>query len=268
MLTHQDSTEKELVQIGKPATNKLIDALDDSSKTVIAHIILTQIWSNKNEKNYFSTKYVYKDCNQLVGWHYVFNGLVWDWTSETGETIKQSEINKIRTYWTDKLIKKKNVSLDLVQISKDLEDQDNLLYPCSKIYDNNSNSIKYNELYELLGIKSDNSLFGKLWDKFGNDSTMSFYEDCFFITYGPEGLSFRFEKDSTLSTIFVDDSYKGELPYKLKLTDLKSVVENKIGKPFKSGKYVDYTWGWYKDKSLYIDFDKKGKIIKFGISKT
>ena len=268
MLTHRDTTEKELVQIGKPATNKLIEALDDSNKTAIAHIILTQIWGSQSEKNYFSTKYVYKDCNQLVGWHYVYNGVVWDWSSEANETIKQSEIQKIKSYWTQKLIEKKNVSLDLAQILKDLEQQDKVLYPCQKIYDNNSGSVKFQELYGLLDKKSDNPLFKMLWEKFGNDSTMSIYDDCFFVTYGPEGLSFRFEKDSTLSTIFVDNSYKGELPYKLKLTDLKPIVESKIGKPFKSGKYVDNTWGWYKDKSLYLDFDKKGKIIKFGISKT
>ncbi|MFT3701778.1 MAG: hypothetical protein QM802_05385 [Agriterribacter sp.] len=268
MLTHEDSTVKALVKIGKPATNKLIAALDNTSMTVIAHIILTQIWGDNKSKYYFSEKYIYKDCNQLVGTHYTYNGLVWEWYSGREDVIRQSEVDKIKKYWTAKLIDKKTVSIDLAKIASDLDKQDNLLYPCNKIYENNATDIKFQNLYILLNKKSDDSLFEKLWKKFGNDSTVSVYDDCFFITYSPEGLSFRFEKDSTLSTIFVDNSYKGELPYKLKLTDLKPIVENKIGKPFKSGKYVDNTWNWYKDKSLYLDFDKKGKIIKFGISKT
>ncbi len=268
ILTHQDSTEIKLAHIGKPATQKLINVLSDSSKTVIAHIILTEIWGNRKEKYYFSTKYIYKDCNQLIGWHYIYNGLVWNWADETGETIKQSEIQKIQKYWIDKLIEKKKVTLDIVKISKDLERQDNELFPCNKIYDNNSASVKYHDLYELLDKNIENPIFKNLWNKFGNDSTISAYDDCFYINYGAEGLSFRFKTDSILSTIFVDNGYKGELPYNLKLRDLKPVVENKIGKPSKSGRYADNTWGWYKDKSLYLDFDKKGKIIKFAISKS
>jgi hypothetical protein len=267
-LTYQDSTEIQLVHIGQPATRKLIYALGDSSKTVIAHIILTEIWGNRKEKYYFSTKYIYKDCNQLIGWHYVYNGLVWNWASETGETIKKSEIQKIQNYWFNKLIEKKKVTLDIVKISKDLERQDNEQFPCNKIYDNNSASVKYQDLYELLDKNIENPLFKSLWNKFGNDSTIHAFDDCFFINYGVEGLSFRFEKDSILSTIFVTNAYRGEMPYNLKLRDLKPVVENKIGKPSKSGKYDDKTWGWYKEKSLYLDFDKKSKVIKFAISKT
>jgi hypothetical protein len=77
-----------------------------------------------------------------------------------------------------------------------------------------------------------------------------------------------FKTDSTLTKIFINEFYyKGELPYNLKFTDSKSIVRKKIGKPFKSGKYVDNTWGWYKDKYLYLNFDKKRKIIGFSISK-
>lgn len=265
VLTHEDSTEKALVKIGKPATGKLIAALDDTSKTVIAHIILTQIWSTPKDRHRFSQKYIYKDCNQMIGTHYTYNGLVWEWYS--GEVVRQSEVDKIKRYWVAKIVHKKNVSLNQAQIFKDLERQDDIDYPCNKMCENNSANVKYDDLFQLLDRKSDNPLFKTLWDKFGNDSTVSVFNDCFFINYDPEGLSFRFGKDSTLSTIFVENSYKGELPYKLKLTDLKPVVENKIGKPFKAGNYVDNTWGWYKDKSLYLDFDKSGKIIKFGISK-
>ena len=268
VLTHHDKTEQELLKIGKEATNELIAALDNKAKTVIAHIILTQIWEPQNGQNFLGTKYIYKNCNNLIGWHHVYNGLVWDWHEESDLTIEQNEVDKIKNYWKSKLIDKTSTStLNNQSIFDELTKQDESKYPCSKIYDNNSGSVKSIDLFNLLDKKSDDPEFNKLWNNFGNDSTTSSYKDCFFVTYGPEGLSFRFEEDSTLSTIFVYKEYNGELPYDLKLSDLKPDVENKIGQPFESGKYVDNTWGWYKDKHLYLDFNKKGEIIKFGISK-
>ena len=267
VLTHSDKTEQQLLSIGKEATTQLIYSLDDKSKTVMAHIILTQLWEPQNGQNFLGTKYIYKECNNLIGWHHVYNGLVWDWHENTDQTIEQKEIDKIKTYWTSKLIDKRPTqNLNTQAIFDELEKQDESLFPCNKVYDNNSASIKSSELFSLLNKKSDDPLFQELWIRFGNDSTVSSYSDCFFITYGPEGLSFRFEKDSVLSTIFVDNSYTGELPYGLKLTDHKASVEKKIGKPFKSSKYVENTSNWYKQQNLFLDFDKNGKIIKFGIS--
>lgn len=267
VLTHSDSTEQELVRIGKPATGKLVAALSDSRKTVIAHIILTEIWGEKSANHFFSTKYIYRNCNQLVGWHYIHNGLVWEWYSGSGDSIRPAEVEKIKQYWKEKALEGKDVAIDIGRVDRELDRQDELDYPCNKVYDNNSRGVRYNELYQLLGKKSDIAAFSTLWNRFGNDSTVRVFDDCFFITYGPEGLSFRFETDSTLSTIFVEGPYQGELPYKLKLTDLKPVAEKKTGPPFKSGSYSNYTWGWYKDKHLYLDFNEKGKIVKFAISK-
>jgi hypothetical protein len=267
MLTHEDSTEIALVKIGKPVTEKLIKVLPDKNKTVIAHIILTQIWGDNVGKNYFSTKYIYKNCNQLIGWHYSYNGLVWEWYSGKDDSIRQVEIDKIENYWTKKLITKQAVSMDFAKISSDLERQDNLIYPCNKVYENNSTDINYKKLYELLGKNSNDTLFKLLWNKFGNDSTMSNFDDCYFITYGPEGLSFRFEKDSLLSTIFVEDSYKGELPFNLKITDRKKTIEKKIGLPNKERKFQENSWSYYTDKNLSYYFDKEGKILEFYISK-
>ncbi|MGC4102142.1 hypothetical protein [Ferruginibacter sp.] len=266
-LTHQDSTEKTLVKTGKAATEKLINALGDTGKTVIAHIILSEIWRKENEYYGVSTKYIYKNCNQLIGWHNIYNGLVWEWTEETGNTIRQSEIQKIKNYWTAKYVDKKNITMNDARVLTELMVLDYELFPCNKVYDNNSAAVKYKELYELLEKKSDHPLFKSLWNRFGNDSTVKIFDDCFFITYDPEGLSFRFEKDSILSSIFVESPYAGELPNKLKLSDRRPVVENKIGRPFKWGSYVDNTWAWYKAQSLYLDFDKNGKIIKLSISK-
>ncbi|OSZ73882.1 hypothetical protein CAP36_17970 [Chitinophagaceae bacterium IBVUCB2] len=267
VLTHSDKAEQELLSIGKEVTKQLIYSLDDKSKTVIAHIILTQLWEPKNGQNFLGTKYIYKDCNNLIGWHHVYNGLVWDWHEDTDHTIEEKEINKIKTYWTSKIIDQRPTQNLITQVIFDeLGKQDERLFPCNKVYHNNSTSVKSTELFSLLNKKSSDPLFQKLWTRFGNDSTIHSYNDCFFITYGPEGLSFRFEKDSVLSTIFVDNSYTGELPYGLRLTNLKATVEKKIGEPFKSSKYVDNTSNWYKEQNLFLDFDKNGKIIKFAIS--
>lgn len=268
VLTHSDKVEQELLEIGKEATNQLISSLGDKTKTVIAHIILTQLWEPQNGQNFLGTKYIYKNCNDLIGWHHVYNGLVWDWHEDADQTIEQKEIDKIKAYWTAKIIEQQPTdNLNNQKIFEELEQQDKKQFPCNKVYDNNSNSVKYNDLFNLLNKKVTNPLFQALWTGFGNDSTINSYNDCFFINYGAEGLSFRFEKDSTLSTIFVEDNYKGELPYKLKLTDLKATVDKKVGKPFKSSKYVDNISNWYKEQNLFLDFDKKGKIIKFGISR-
>jgi hypothetical protein len=267
VLTHSDKTEQKLLSIGKEATKQLIYSLGDKSKTVIAHIILTQLWEPQNGQNILGTKYIYKDCNNLIGWHHVYNGLVWDWHEDKGQTIGQKEISKIKNYWTSKIIDHRPTqNLNVQAIFEQLEKQDEGLFPCNKVYYNNSTSIKSSELFALLNRKADDPLFQKLWTRFGNDSTIDSFDDSFFISYAPEGLSFRFEKDSILSTIFVEDSYSGELPYGLKLTDLKATVEKKIGKPFKSSKYVDNTSNWYKKQNLYLDFDKKERIIRFGIS--
>lgn len=267
VLTHSNKTEQELLRIGKDATNQLISALNQQQKTVIAHIILTQLWEPQNGQDFLGTKYIYKNCNNLIGWHHVYNGLVWDWHEDTDQTIEQKEIDKIKNYWISKLIDKRPIqNLSTQTIFEELGKQDESKFPCNKVYDNNSTSVKFSELFALLNRKSDDPVFQKLWTRFGNDSTIHTYDDCFFITYGPEGLSFRFEKDSVLNTIFVEDSYTGELPYGLRLADPKATVEKKIGKPFKSSKYVDNTSNWYKEQNLFLDFDKNGKIIKFGIS--
>lgn len=267
MLTHEDSSEIELVKIGKPASEGLIAALSDKNKTVAAHIILTEIWSDTIDKKYFVTKYIHKDCNQLIGWYHIYNGLVWEWYSGIGDSIRQTEIDKIKNYWTQRVIENQNVSIDYSQINSDLRKKDELNYPCNKVYDNNSADIKYSTLYQLLGKNSNDPVFKKLWNKFGNDSTMRFFDDCYFITYGPEGLSFKFGKDSLLFIIFIEDSYKGELPFNLKITDNRKVIEKKIGLPNETCTAYDNTWSYYRNKDLYYYFDKKGKVLELYVSK-
>lgn len=264
VVTHNDSVVQELEKIGRPATAKLLDALNCSSKTVIAHIILTKIWDIGSIQ--MSEGYIYKDCNQLIGFHHMYNGLVWEWYDGIGDSIRQSEIDKIKNYWTKKIYKNVDLSFDYEKISSELMAEDAKRYPCNKVYENNSASIKYSELKQLLGRKHTNHLFNAMCSRLGNDSTTSWFDDCFFVSYGPEGLEFRFEKDSLLSTIFIKDSYKGGLPYDLLMSDEQKDIEKKLGIPEKTFRYTDHISYYYLKKGLNFTFTKDGKIENFYIS--
>lgn len=267
VMTHSNKVEKELLAIGKQATPQLISALSNPSKTAIAHIVLSQIWDAAAEQNNLWTKYIYKNCNKIDGWHHIYNGLVWEWQEETDYTIKPKEVEKIKSYWISKLVEKKpTVKLSNRETLDKLEKQDEIDFPCNKVYGNSSASVKYADLFGLLNKKSNEPGFEAMWTKFGNDSTMSVHNDCFYITYDAEGLSFRFDKDSVLTTIFVEKGYRGELPYNLKLTDLMATVNLKVGAPSKTDKPYDDIYNTYKEQHLFLTFDKKGKITQFGIS--
>ncbi|MCW3084734.1 MAG: hypothetical protein JWP12_2100 [Bacteroidetes bacterium] len=267
VLTHTDSTELELVKIGKPAELKLITALSIPEKTVIAHIILTQISYGDEGTAFLSTGYIYQNCNQLIGWHQFYNGLVWEWSEKNNFTVSAAEISKIQQFWKEKIIDQKDVSIDESALAAKVEEQDRIAYPCNKVYDNNSAGVNYQSLVDLLGKKSDDPAFKNMWNTFGNDSTMHPFNDCFFVNYGPEGLSFRFEKDSLLSTIFVENAYKGELPFGLLWADNKRKVEKKAGKPSKTSQRGNFTFCLYKERSLHLIYDEKNKIKQVSIVK-
>ena len=126
ILNYQDSLVQKLINIGKPATESLVNALKKPEKTVISHIILTNIWEPKIKNDHLSIKYIYKNCDDLVGWHYIFNGLVWEW--ENSDSIKESEIIKVGTYWNNRVADKKSTRFDTDVIFKQLEEADNTLY--------------------------------------------------------------------------------------------------------------------------------------------
>jgi len=262
ILTHRDSLERQLLSIGKFATPYLVEALDDPSKTVIAHIILTQLWDTANYHS-LSTKYIYKNCNDLIGWHRSYNGIVWEWSGETGQTIRQSEIDAIKKYWTARV---KNNSYSRLrtteEILAELDKSDQAVYPCNKVYDNNSAGIRHEDLRNLIGKKSTDDDFAKLWTLFGNDSTISRFSDCYFINYGPEGLSFRFE-DDRLSVIFIDDSYKGTLPYGLDFSFRRSVAIMKVGPASSADKFRAV----FDDKGLFINFSDDNAIKEIALLK-
>ena len=267
VLTHENKFEQELINIGKPASQQLIAALRDKEKTVISHIILSQIWDAEGFRSYMSTKYIYSQCHHLVGWHNIYNGLVWEWYKDRDQVIERAEIDKIFTYWTSRITNNPTESFNDSKIIEDLILWDELKFPCNKVYDNNSAAVQYKDLEDLLHKNLKDAGFKKLWSLFGNDSTIAAFKDCFYINYGAEGLSFRFNKNGMLTTIFVEEGYEGELPDGIQLTDKQPEVEQKIGKPTTTNTYADNTTNDYKKLGLNIDYNKNGEIIKFAISK-
>jgi hypothetical protein len=130
-LTHEDSIENELLEIGQPATEALLKALDNPQKTVIAHIILSRLWEDTIDLGLSGTLYIYKDCTNLIGWHHIYNGIVWEWYSGKSDQIEKSEIEKVKTYWTDKITYGKKVKrFDDLNIFEELKKNDLLKYPC------------------------------------------------------------------------------------------------------------------------------------------
>jgi len=267
VLKHSDSAEQALVAAGKEATPQLIAALAIPSKTAIAHIILSQLWDNTGDMFGLATVYIYKNCNQLDGWHHVYNGLVWEWNAVHYNSIRPSEIEKITQYWqlrtTGKAVKK----WDQRQITTAIFLQDQADFPCDKVYDNKSSTISYPELERLFGKNSRDTAFTNLWSRLGNDSTRSYFDDCYFIKYGPEGLTFRFESDSLLSTIFFSDDYEGELPFGISLKYKRDRIVQLLGKP--DDYYIIETdeFYQYKGKGLFFKFDKGGRIGEFYVTR-
>ena len=165
VLKQSDSTSNKLVQIGKPASKKLLEVIKDQEKTVATHIILTRIFDDKKRNiNGIGTKYIYKNCKESVGWHHLYNGITWKWTSENGQNISQDQIDLAYNYWNRKLILKDKVKMqNSEEIFARLEKEDNIKYPCidNKNYANNSNNITFSELKKVIGLKAqDKRLLG------------------------------------------------------------------------------------------------------------
>lgn len=256
VLAHSDSLERELVAIGKPATPFLIEAMSDPSKAVIAHIILTGIW--EPEKNYdFATMYIYQRCNDLLGWHHIFNGFSWTWTEAGGETIEADEITLMKEYWTAKWRNSETLKLrSQEEIASQLKLADKKIYPqCDKIYDNNSASLKATDLALLLGKKVTDPQFTDLCTMLGNDSTYSRFSDRYYVTYSPEGLSFLFI-DDILTTIFFESNFKGTLPAKLDWTFRKSYINLKLLQASSCDKFGCS----YKEQNMHINYTEDGDM--------
>lgn len=138
-MNYADSNVKKLIQIGQPSAKLLLNSIEESDKTVIIHIILTNILGPKYNSPFLGDIGIHKDCNNLIGGHLFYNGLIWEYYINTGYSIRKEEIDKVKEYWTKRL-KGENVSWrnNDYEIYSELRVLDSITYPCPKIYENNS----------------------------------------------------------------------------------------------------------------------------------
>jgi len=255
--------------MGKPITLQLIESLAYPEKTVIAHILLTQIWKAPTENHTVAKKYIYQHCDKLIGAYYIYNGLVWKVSEADQHSIDKADIEKIQRYWQHRILNQRLSTPNIDAILKELQMADSIKYPCLRVYQNNSAFLKEDDLNNILEMKANSSTITNLFSQLGNDSTHSYYNDCFYITYKADGLSFRFEPNGNLTTIFIESDYKGQIPYDIHLSDKRSMLEKKVGSPRKTGHYSDHTWASYSAKKIwyYIDYDRDDRVTAFQMSK-
>jgi hypothetical protein len=269
ILNYKDTVVSQLISQGKPASTALLKRIKDPEKTVVIHTILTKIWEPENSNDALPILYEYENCDDLIGWYHIFNGLVWEWNKTINENIETSEIEKITTYWTQLVSNGRKVKLerDIEAISQSLTTKSESKFPCKRKYENNSKMLNADMLISLLNHKTQLSELTGLFSQLGNDSTKSYYKDCFFVSYNADGVDFRFNNDSTLTSIFIKEPFKGETPYQIKLSDKKDDVEKRFGKPSTVSKWSGNVSVSYQDKMLHMDFDKDGRMTNFYLSR-
>lgn len=90
--------------------SKLLNSIEDSTKTVIIHVILTKLLEPR--KGVFSSRlnYVNNDYHlDILSVSYKYNNLSWAETSFTHKyLIDANEIHKIKEYWERKIYGKTN----------------------------------------------------------------------------------------------------------------------------------------------------------------
>ena len=263
-VNYEDISVRKLIELGDSVVYRLLESIETPQKTVIIHMILTKILEPENSNDNLPIKYIYKDCNNLIGCHFIFNGLVWEWFRETNEIIETKEILKIKEYWTERIYNRAIPwFIDIEELFEKLLILDSIKYPCLKIYENNSSSLSFSDIQNVSIYDDFNDIFATL----GNDSTISKYNDCFYVSYRSDGISFRFNQEEKLTSVFFYSNYLGEMPYNLKYTDTKDIVENKIGLPNKTRRYSTNKSVSYNKKKLHIDYNEDNEIIKLLITK-
>jgi hypothetical protein len=263
-VNYEDISVRKLIELGDSVVYRLLESIETPQKTVIIHMILTKILEPENSNDNLPIKYIYKDCNNLIGCHFIFNGLVWEWLRETNEIIETKEILKIKEYWTERIYNRAIPwFIDIEELFEKLSILDSIKYPCLKVYENNSSNLSFSDIQNVSIYDDFNDIFAIL----GNDSTISKYDDCFYVSYRSDGISFRFNQEEKLTSVFFYSNYLGEMPYNLKYTDTKDIVENKIGLPNKTRRYSTNKSVSYNKKKLHIDYNKDNEIIKLLITK-
>lgn len=101
---------KRLVEIGKPATPELVQALNDEERAVAAHLILTAIWEVKKTSSY--QNWVEGNEVEVAYFNHVYNGLQWtdviNW-KDTSVTYRVNPVDLARNsqMWGRKFARKR-----------------------------------------------------------------------------------------------------------------------------------------------------------------
>jgi len=91
-----------LIEIGSPATDELLKALEDEKRGVAAHMILTAIWEPKRAGA--QIRYVYEAGNpKPIYWVLTYNGLRWTWSEEKGDVVEKEDLLEIARRWRHKI---------------------------------------------------------------------------------------------------------------------------------------------------------------------
>ena len=93
---------------------------------------------------------------------------------------------------------------------------------------------------------------------------ISRHDDCFYYSFKQKGISLRFDKAETLTTIFLYSEgadgfrqYQDELPFNLSFVHDRKKIESFLGKPDKSGGGTINYWASYTSKGIGITYNSK-----------
>lgn len=257
---YSDSLANALIEEGKLYSSELINMLSDKSKTVTAHAILSNIWERKKinrrmSEGAISTK---DGCDKYeVAYYSIYNGLIFqlnfvkkDTTHDIEYLINDSEIQKIKKYWTENISQNNFSDTGFAtdnlffkyykRISDSLQEIDKLKYPCLIKIENNSKSIKLEELFQLINKDFNDTIFKNIWRKLGDDSIINYrnsyteenknLDNVSNIDYKNDGFTFWFDDNNKLKTIYLDKNYLGKLPKKVKFNDPSKTIDRKLGR--------------------------------------
>jgi hypothetical protein len=196
--------------------------------------------------------------------------LVWDWLTNSGFSIQQHQIDRIRLYWDKKLHDKQNAfRINPETLFEEIQQRDSLEFQCTdhKKYKNNSGKLDWESLNDLLFIKYNDPKFKKVFNVLGNDSLCWRFDDSMAIIYVADGIQFEFDRNQILHALFIKANYQGALLNSIKTTDNREVVISKLGTPEQYNGSSSYTYDWiYRKYGILIAFGGTNRIIDFQIN--
>lgn len=103
MLDLADDARKIIALPNKEKTKLLLRHIEDSTKTVIIHVLLTELL--EPNKSLLSYRYNYQG-KEITGITFSYNGISWSDTDGKKPTIDRNNIITAKQYWVGKFLKK------------------------------------------------------------------------------------------------------------------------------------------------------------------